>query len=689
MKNIIKCFCFFILLSAGSSCSNNNPTTPTGDTFTWSNISPSGGFVSSVQFHPNISSEIWASGDDSGGLYRSTNGGNSWILLTTPPPDHSTYSLAFDPSNPLTLYAPNHFGRGLLKTINGGTSWSILGSGLPITNPEKRVHDTAVDPNNTSDIYVGTAGGLFKSTDSGATFTQIVSGTFGGEIDFRSIAVLASPTTRIFVGTANGRVYDSIDNGSTWTEITTVNFQAVSDLAVSANALYMGFEQGHITKTASFNTAGLTVINDASGPGDIESGWLTKLAVIDGLSAATDRLYIGTVYKAGSAKWGFFESIDGGATYTKRVTGLNNESIFSMTVNPSDSNNIILGTINGGIYKTIDAGVNWNDVSTGVVATDSFAFAEDPFDSNHLLMSSSAGLTGTSKVFETIDGGTSWSEVASLADKDVMSSLVSPADSLTVIIGTFTNGIYKSTAGAGGPWTNVLNRTIGVSRLKVDAVNNDVLYGITEALISQVGVDAERGVYVSADNGDNWTLNVVKTAYEINTVTPHPVNSEEALAVGSDVISTTDRFVSTPVSLGLAVFAPGKFFTSAMFDPSNPSILFVGSSTGELYKTSNYSPAGPVTWVQVPHPATSISIHDIQVDSTTGAIYLACWTADLSVKADSTPGLLKSIDGGASWTYLNSGLFPSRLIWKFRPSPTVSNRYYGGLWGGGFMRFED
>ena len=89
------------------------------------------------------------------------------------------------------------------------------------------------------------------------------------------------------------------------------------------------------------------------------------------------------------------------------------------------------------------------------------------------------------------------------------------------------------------------------------------------------------------------------------------------------------------------------------------------------------------TSVPIPH-------HFINNGAETAPVwYASCWTGDLDVAPDSTPGVMRSDDQGASWNFINDGLYPGRLVWKFRKSTTVSNRFYAGMWGGGFMRLDE
>jgi len=229
---MIRLYFFFAIICFLVSCgSNNNPPTtspPPGVTdYTWTQISPSGGFVSAVVYHPSTADLIWASGDDSSGIYKSVNGGAQWNLVTSVPLDHSSYSLVFDPTNSKILYAPNHFGRGLLKSTDAGANWTLHTTGLPTNDKEKRINELAIDPNDNQILYMALEGGLYKSTTGGTSFSILTDATFtaNSDSDFRAIAI--SSSSEIYTGTKNGRVYKSTDNGASWAELTVTAYRAV------------------------------------------------------------------------------------------------------------------------------------------------------------------------------------------------------------------------------------------------------------------------------------------------------------------------------------------------------------------------------------------------------------------------------------------------------------------------------
>jgi photosystem II stability/assembly factor-like uncharacterized protein len=82
-------------------------------------------------------------------LYRTDDGGNSWIDIGSPLPDWPISALAIDPTNPSVLYAASAAG-GLYRSSDTGASWSLMpGLQVPI------VHSIAIDPSDPSRIYTG------------------------------------------------------------------------------------------------------------------------------------------------------------------------------------------------------------------------------------------------------------------------------------------------------------------------------------------------------------------------------------------------------------------------------------------------------------------------------------------------------------------------------------------------------
>jgi photosystem II stability/assembly factor-like uncharacterized protein len=74
------------------------------------------------------------------GVFKSTNGGNSWTAANRGLPGYVGLDLAIDPAKPVTVYA-EVLGR-IYKTIDGGANWALIDSGLP-----KRTLPS-IDPSN-------------------------------------------------------------------------------------------------------------------------------------------------------------------------------------------------------------------------------------------------------------------------------------------------------------------------------------------------------------------------------------------------------------------------------------------------------------------------------------------------------------------------------------------------------------
>ena len=151
-------------------------------------------------------------GDLGDGIFKSTDGGSSWIAVNSGLPGgsfvhgRSVGPIAIDPQNPATLYiglgwseTDNTYHRGLFKSIDGGTSWKQLSSGLPnATYPES----LAIDPRDSNTVYVGTETGVFRSTDGGENWSAVSSGLPG--IPVSSLAIDPQDPNSAYAGTEAG-----------------------------------------------------------------------------------------------------------------------------------------------------------------------------------------------------------------------------------------------------------------------------------------------------------------------------------------------------------------------------------------------------------------------------------------------------------------------------------------------------
>ncbi|MGC2369641.1 MAG: glycoside hydrolase [Candidatus Sulfotelmatobacter sp.] len=176
------------------------------------------------------------------GIYKSTDAGKTWTHLGLRDGEQIP-ALAVDPRNPNRVFAavlghpygPNEE-RGLFRSTDGGQSWQKV-----IYKDENTgASDVEIDPSNPDVIYTsmwevregpwedgnefnGTGGGLFKSTDGGNTWRQLNNG-LPKDLSQIYVAIAPSDSHRLYatIGVASGALafYRSDDAGETWTKTT-------------------------------------------------------------------------------------------------------------------------------------------------------------------------------------------------------------------------------------------------------------------------------------------------------------------------------------------------------------------------------------------------------------------------------------------------------------------------------------
>jgi photosystem II stability/assembly factor-like uncharacterized protein len=615
------------------------------------------GFFSSVAFHPSRTGEVWASGDDSSGLYNSDDGGDTWTLIDGLPLNQATYSLCFDANLPDRIYAPNHFGRGFLYSGDSGASWQLSQQGLPDTPGEQRRIEAAAVAPGSGDIYVATPSGLYVSTTGGSSFSVVSHRALATAEGFTA---LAADSDHLVAGSGNGRIYSSADGGTNWTELTSADAGLdVSDLALTSRSVYTGFSLGVV---ARYDFAGgAAILNDPNSSG-IWSGLWTRLEVVEGASLEQDTLWVGLVTNNGVRPvTNIYRSTDGGTTLTPRGNGLDGASIFSIALNPADGAHLVVGTVGEGLFVSRDSGASWTRGSGDLRASAILSFSEDPNDEEHLVANSSESLNGTHGVYETHNGGTTWE----LVDFQTDARAVEITAGGSLLLARWNAGGVGRRAPTGS-WQETL---AGESVEEFEHDRADRLWTIGS------------GLHMSDDDGASWEERDDGTFY---AMAQHPTSGDELVICGYEILASTDAFATPGTEIGPQT---NDLIASCAF--ADEDTLLAGTSSGKLFVSENYKSSGTgMTWTELSSPVDVASIRSILTDAgEEGAWYMSAVAPDVDVTDDSTSGILRSRDRGETWQWLD--LYPSTLAGQLHPS-AHSRRIYAPFWGGaGVLTIDD
>ena len=172
-----------------------------------------------------LDSNVAYLGADGGGVWKTTDAGQTWTPLTDNQPSLEIGALVLDPSNPDIVYAGTAFsdadfdnmGAGILKSSDGGNTWTQLPGPLPIgPGLEAVIRSLAVSPSDGNILLAvalspsGTA--VYRSGDGGNTWNQVLapSTALGTQVMF-------DPSNGSTAYASLDTVYESTDGGNTWT----------------------------------------------------------------------------------------------------------------------------------------------------------------------------------------------------------------------------------------------------------------------------------------------------------------------------------------------------------------------------------------------------------------------------------------------------------------------------------------
>lgn len=653
------------------------------------------GRTTAIAVHPTNPNLVYV-GTANGGVYRTTDGGNSWTAIFDAAQSLAIGALALAPSNPSILYvgtgepnlsADSYAGVGIYRIDNADASPVLNGPINPAISTTtcffgRSVSRILVDPSNAAVIYVSTASGvignpngspgggtipplgrmgIYRSTNATAaagsvTFTKLDITAVNDNL--RVIDMVMEPgnnnTITCYVYGANNGIYQTTNASAptpTFTHPYTTTSAVRGELAIAkvgaVVTLYCANGENSTGRLLKSIDGGLTWSTTAGTTGFCSSQCFYAIAIeVDPTNASN-------VYVGGAAGTNIFRrSTDGLATVPTSSTSTLHADCHVIKCAPSSPSVLYLGC-DGGIWRSADAGVTWTTKNTaGYHATQFQSIALHPTDANFTVGGTQDN--GTNKInpdgtHTRVDGGDGG---YALIDQNAVNTTNVTTyhtyyNSTNVQIGfarqTITGGAWTY-YGCGGTANgiNCTDNTLFYAPMALGPGNPNTLYFGSDRL------------YRSSDQG--ITMTAVSQA-PISGTTPV---SSIAIAKTDDNVRLVGMFNgavyktytgSSTLTVTTPAGAPSAPVGRVLIDPVDKKTAFIsyggyGVASGRhIWKTTNLDAATP-TWTASGTGIPDVPVNCLAIDPTVTNIMFA--GTDI--------GVYVSTDAGATWSSYSSGL---------------------------------
>jgi Tol biopolymer transport system component len=439
-----------------------------------------------------------------GGLYESTDGGQSWTPIARDIPNMEkagVWQVLVDPRAPDSLYALMEYAATdqpildlLISSTDGGRNWAILSE--PGFWPT-----SAFNLNDGGNVYAGLGTELYRSDDGGRTWASQRGGFEG---DIKAVAFSPTGADTLYVGAAG--VYRTNDGGQSWKAATAGFGGAWLELTFDSSGKTLYAEDNDCTLYSSQD--GGATWEDLQSPGcglafDRQNDWLYR-----------------------EDEEALYRSTDGGRTWSKAGPSAPTADPYRLYVNPQDPN--VLYSLhsccgpNPFIHRSTDGGKTWEPLPTvSNLYHGRLAIASD---GAHMYAVSNERHMDVSE-----DGGDSWRQCQATNNNGQPPALaLHPQDGNILFLGTWGEGILKST-NACETWSsaNVGLDNLFVNTLAYDPQNPNILYAGTDG-----------GAFVSLDGGETWNAisNGLGPSLVVYSIAVDPNDSSKVYAATPDGI---------------------------------------------------------------------------------------------------------------------------------------------------------
>jgi photosystem II stability/assembly factor-like uncharacterized protein len=516
-----------------------------------------GGRVKVLLTHPKDPAILYA-GTASGGVWKTTTGGQQWSVLGDFLAGVAVSCLVVDPTNPDVLYAGTgegwfHFtetrGEGVFKSTNAGATWKqVEGTDIPDFD---RIDRLAISPDGKV-LLAATRAGLFRSAEEPRSWALVK------DVGMKDVRFHPSDGRLCIAGTYQGKAFYSTDGGITW--------EAATGLP-----------------TFKEKTEGRVELTYARADPNI-------------VYASVDRNQ-GEVYR----------STDGGKTYrlaSGEARHLYRQGWYANTVwagDPTSADHVVVGGLD--LWRSGDGGKTFTCISDWQRAPDS-AHADQHWivahpryngkDNKVVYFGNDGGVYKTEDI-TTVNREEGWQALNNNFGATQFYGAAGHPGSGTIVGGTQDNGTLRFTRD-GGPqkWTRLFGGDGG--QCAADPKDAKFFFGETQYL----------GIHRSMDGGENAVsiYEGLEDAHKAaNFVAPFafdPNAPETLLAGGQSLWRSTDAKADKPswkaIKPAIEVLRTQDGFISAVaVAKGNSATIWVGYNDGSLFSTGNGTAEGP-TW---------------------------------------------------------------------------------------------
>jgi len=642
------------------------------------------GRIDRIAFHPT-DGDIFYVGAPYGGIWKTTDGGDSWeakgdylasigcsgIVVDWNAPN-TIYNLTGTGDDSTNGYQPfEGFSKptiGVYKSTNGGDTWAPTGTmPLPSGVTSHRPFELIQNPVRSGELLAATSAGLFKTTNGGSTWSRILTGNYFDikiKLDAAGNTIYASDATTVYVSTNAGTSFGSLQLDSSAERI-------ALGVSPSSTGVVYAFAGG-ATGTGSFTGIWRSTNSGAS--------WFTRTTTpnicgyeLDGLDDIDQSIYDHscTVHPTNSnifitAGVNLWKSTDGAATMTNLTKWSENQggaaAAGTAYVHP-DHHKLAYNSVNdklyscndGGLWESTDHGETWTDISSGLDVGTYYHMTPFPGNPYKIL----GGLQDNGVKFRAIADsnfvhmfGADGFDVGFVAGKD---NEFYASNNTSVRRYTYPNGNQVNAgAGTGSMFFKVVKphptneNIVFVGGSNIFRSTNkgasysdrgssgswDIEFAPSDSQImyaagggSSFPGSNSASLYRSSDGGINWT--------DIGNGTNWPTNANWNKITGIAVHHTDPNqlyisfggFIATGPKI---LYSPngGSSWTDFTYNlPNTPIHCITISSNNRIYIGSNEQvfrrTGGTTTWVDISDNLPRVPVTDIYIDENIGHLQIS------------------------------------------------------------------